>query len=72
MRGPFAGSGVKRTVFRQFLQNTGSLLRFAHKTPKNRRLGDFYPANSERMLNNRVFYDFFIEKIIKPASATDS
>jgi hypothetical protein len=38
------------------------LLRFAHKILKNRLAGDFYPANSERMPNNRGFYGFFQRK----------
>ncbi|MDR1903643.1 MAG: hypothetical protein LBQ88_15360, partial [Treponema sp.] len=39
-----------------------SLLRFAHKTSKNRRLGDFYLTNCVRMPDNSGFYGFFAKK----------
>jgi hypothetical protein len=33
-----------------------SLLRFARKTPKNRRLGDFLPCKLRKQPNNRGFF----------------
>jgi hypothetical protein len=39
-----------------------SLLRFAHKTSKNRRLGGFYLTNCVRMPDNSGFYGFFSKK----------
>jgi hypothetical protein len=40
----------------------GSLLRFAHKTSKNRRLGDFLPLKLRKQPYNRGFDGFFNEK----------
>jgi hypothetical protein len=46
------------TIFmREAQQTPSSLLRFAHKTSKNRRLGDFLPLKLRKQPINRGFCD---------------
>jgi hypothetical protein len=48
------------------------LLRFSHKTIKNRLKVDFLLCKLRKEPDNRGFYDFFSEKAIKPTNATGS
>jgi flagellar biosynthetic protein FlhB len=52
-RGFFVASSAKNPPVQQA---AGSLLRFARKTSKNRRLGDFLPCNLRKQPDNRDIY----------------